>query len=582
MLLTFGVIALGGLLAYSNTLRVPFLFDDLSSILRNSTIRDLGSLNALSAPLDATGATGRPLVNLSLAFNYAIGRTDVRGYHLFNLSVHVACAFLLFGIMRRTLSRESVFLAGAVALLWIVHPLQTESVTCIIQRTELLGGFFLLLTLYGFIRSTSSAHARFWAIFSILACAFGMAAKEFMVTAPLLVLLYDRSFVSGTFRNAWRARHGYYLGLAATWIVLAGLLVQFPQRNHNVGFGLGVSSWDYLLTQCRALTLYLKLSLWPHPLVLDYGMPVDPSLTAVWWRAVIVVGLLSATVWALWRRPMLGFVGAWFFVILSPSSSFVPLTTQTIAEHRMYLPLASVVVLVVLLLWRYTGRYALPVSLGLGVALVAWTWQRNEIYASGLSIWADTVAKAPGNFRAHYNFGNALAAAIRSADALAQYEAALRLKPNEPTILYNYASTLVQSGRVPEGIVCFQEALKYGPAKADVLVNLGAALASAERFPEAIEAYRRAASLEPKASDIRASLGSALIAAGHLDEGIRELEAAVATDPSNLDARVELADILAEIGRIDEATAHYNKALGLQPGSAALRQRLEQARDPRH
>ena len=181
------------------SLGVPFFFDDLVAITNNPTIRNLGRIaDVLSPPNDGSGATGRPIVNLSLALNYAASGTDVRGYHLFNLVVHSGCALALFGIVRRTLlqpalnarfGRAAVPIAFVVALLWAVHPLQSESVACVIQRTELLVGMFYLLTLYCVVRSGSEPGSKGWPLLTIASSALGMASKEVMVSAPLIVLL---------------------------------------------------------------------------------------------------------------------------------------------------------------------------------------------------------------------------------------------------------------------------------------------------------------------------------------------------------------------------------------------------------
>ena len=168
-----------------------------------------------------------------------------------------------------------------------------------------------------------------------------------MVSAPVLVLLYDRTFVSLGFREAWR-RHGrLFLALAATWIPLGVLfLLSGGNRGGSVGFGLGIRWWDYALTQFPAITTYLRLSLWPHPLVFDYGAAWVRGASLVAGDIALVVALVLATAVALWRRPVLGFLGAWFFCILAPTS-LIPGTSQMIVEHRMYLPLAAVLALAV-------------------------------------------------------------------------------------------------------------------------------------------------------------------------------------------------------------------------------------------
>ena len=297
------LVAGAGIAAYHNTFSVPFLFDDYDAVVANPSIRHLGSWAIFQPPAGGTGVSGRPLVNASLALNFALGGLDVRGYHVLNLACHILAALTLLGVVRRTLTglcpawTAGRALAGAlaVAVIWEVHPLQTESVTCIVQRNEVMMGLFYLLTLYLFIRYTEQDRLR-WALLSVAACLAGMATKEVMVTAPFLVLLYDCTFVAGTPMEAWRRRRKYYLGLAATWLLLALLVLrQGGARGAAAGFGLGVSPSTYALTQCRAITHYLGLAFWPHPLVLDYGTPLVRGAGEVLPQALLLVLLAGAT-----------------------------------------------------------------------------------------------------------------------------------------------------------------------------------------------------------------------------------------------------------------------------------------------
>ncbi len=342
--------------------------------------------DALSPPKLATGAGGRPIINLSLAVNYAIGGMDVRGYHLLNMMVHALSALVLFGLMRRTMLRPilrdkygkvALPLSFAVSFLWALHPLLTESVSGVIQRTESMGGLFYLLTLYTFSRSVEGRNTMRWQVLCVLACLIGMATKEIMATVPVIALFYDRTFVAGTFREAWRQRARFYGALMATWLLLAYRVVINESRGGMVGFGLGMSSWDYALTQCQAILMYLKLSFWPSPLVLDYGDGVVSGVGAVWLHGIVLLTLVAATFVALARKPVVGFVAFTAFSILAPSSSFVPLTTQTMAEHRMYLPLAGVLVLAVCGLYRYVGKWVIPAAISLAMIAGVATAHRN-------------------------------------------------------------------------------------------------------------------------------------------------------------------------------------------------------------
>src|SRR5687768_4148784 len=354
--------------AYLNSLGGPFVFDDLLAIPENPTIRQLWPLTDVLFPPRGEGLSveGRPVLNLTLAVNYAIGGTAVRGYHVLNLAIHALAMLTLLGLVRRTLllprlrerfGRHALPIAAIIAALWSLHPLQTESVTYVIQRAESLVGLFYLLTLYCLVRGVgealgvsstchsparesrdepavpvtivprltpratiqSSLSLRYgWLTLSVLACAIGVATKEVMVSAPLLVLVFDRAFVTGTLGEAWRRRWPIHLALFSTWILLAALVIRTGTRGGTAGFGIGVTPFDYALTQFEAVTRYVWLSLWPHPLIFDYGVEWVESAIDVLPFMVVVVGLVAATIVAWWRWPAAAFLGLLFFAVLSP------------------------------------------------------------------------------------------------------------------------------------------------------------------------------------------------------------------------------------------------------------------------
>jgi tetratricopeptide (TPR) repeat protein len=455
------------LLAYANSFTALYLFDDGGAIIDNPTIRQLGT--ALEPIPNGTPVSGRPLVNLTFALNYQLSGLAVRSYHLANLGIHMLATLALFGLVRRTLMLPSIpprcrdaslELAGVTALLWAVHPLQTESVTYLSQRAESLMGLFYLLTLYAFVRGVQEGDRR-WQAVSVVACLAGMASKEVMVSAPLIVLLFDRTFVTTGFAAALRQRGGYYAALAATWLLLVLEMVHVGSRGGAVGTGLKIDSWHYALTQCRALALYLRLSLWPHPLTFDYGTDTAASLISVAPEAALVLALLAATAWFIYRRAALGFIGAWFFAILAPSSSIVPLAKQTIAEHRMYLPLAAVMLLVVLGLHAATGRVRWAVLLA--APLLALTLLRNADYVNGLTIWQQSVARYPDNPRAHINLGNAYVNAGRFPLGEAEFTIALHLDSSLPEAYNDRAVAEAAQGKIAAAADDYRNAVRLAP-----------------------------------------------------------------------------------------------------------------------
>ncbi len=558
----------------------------------NPHIRHLWPIReALSAPRYCS-VNGRPVVCLTLAVNYAVGGLNVRGYHAFNLTLHLLSALALFGIVRRTLEGEklrdrfdgaAVWLAAAIALIWEVHPLQTESVTYIGQRTELLMGLFLLLTLYCTLRGSHSARPGGWYLAAVISCALGMGSKEVMVGAPLLVLLYDRVFLASSFRELRQRRAGLYAGLAATWLILFVLVARTPHS--ATGFGIkGLTSWDYLKTEAGVINYYLRLCFWPHPLVIDYAdWPITSSLKDGLVSGVVALGLLGGTVWALRHRPSVGFLGAWFFLILAPTSSFLPSVGEVAAERRMYLPLAAVVTVVV------AGAYALGKRLfkaqegvvlgclasGSVVGLFAFlTIQRNQDYKSNLAIWQDTVVKRPQNARGHSNLGVALMERGRLPEAIEQYRQALRFQPDYPEAHNNFGNALERMDRLEEAIGHYQAAVRIKPDFAEAHGNLGIALEEAGKMPEAISHFEDALRIQPDYAEAHYALGLALAQTGRIQEAISHWEQALRIRPDLADAHNHLGLALAQTGRMPEAINHFEEALRIDPHLASAHSNL--------
>lgn len=624
--LALALLGLAVCLAYANTLRAPFIFDDIPGIERNESIRHLSDLGTVLSPPSAggTAVAGRPVVNLTLAINYAISGLKPWSYHLGNLVIHGLATLALFGVVRRALlgpvlraawAQAAPTVAFVVALLWALHPLQTESVTCTIQRTESLVGLFYLFTLYAFIRATEHTGSRriAWAAAAIASCAAGMGTKEVMVTAPVIIWLFDRTFLGGSFRSTGQNRRLYY-GLAATWALLFFLLQGNPLRGGTASYEK-VTSWDYLLTQCRGIVLYLKLSVWPHPLVLDYGRGVTRSLAAVLPQALLLVTLFAGTVYAIWRKPVVGFLGAWFFIILSPSSSVVPLVTQTLAEHRMYLPLAALVALGAGWLAHRSPRWLLPVALGLAAIALLLTVQRNTLYGHPLDLWLANRAAWPENGRvngslasvAHdredfaaaveyyeayreflpedpnirFNYARDLVKVGRREDALAQFEAVLAAQPNNTSARTNYATCLLVLGRHDAAIEQFQLVLRLKPRDADDQFNLAEALKKAGRPREAVTAYQLAADLKPADGFKQYRLGDAYLQIDRPEEAARAYRAAVEVQPDLFAAWANLGGSYLLLGRADDAIWAYQHAVQLKPNDQAARKNLEYARSQR-
>jgi tetratricopeptide (TPR) repeat protein len=566
------VLIVAGLLAYHNSFTGPFILDDLPSIQENLTIRRLWPVWTI------IGHTSRPVVHLSLAVNYALGGFNPWGYHLFNLAIHILAALTLYGVVRRTCLlakspptwREAAsWLAVAVAVIWVVHPLQTESVTYIIQRCESLMGLFYLLTLYCVIRSNGSSRSIWWEMGSVISCALAMSCKPVAASAPVMVLLYERAFMAGSWREILERRWKMYAGLAATWLLLPVLLANGPgEWKESAGFGYRkITPIQYALTQPAVILHYLRLTFWPRPLCLDYDWPAAQTAAEVGPGLIAIGALLVVTVWAWRRRPALGFPGAWFFIILAPTSSFIPIADLAF-EHRMYLPLAAVVVLGVMGIYALAGRRSVPVFLVLAFVLGVLTVQRNEDYRSDIAIWGDTVAKRPENPRAHNTLGVTLAQLGKVPEAIGHYEQALQIKPDYAEAYYNLGLALSRIGKIQAAIEQYEQALRIKPDFAEAHCSLGNALAQVGRIGEAIGHYEQALRIRPGYAKAHNNLGSALSQVGRVQEAIVQFDQALRIKPDFAEAHCNLGMALGQVGEIEEAIVHYEQALRIKPDFA--------------
>lgn len=583
--LTLGVLVAAVTAAYVNTLAVPFLLDDIGAIAENPTLRRLWPLSQVLAPPANAGVGGRPVANLSFALNHAVGGLDVRGYHVVNLAIHVGATLALFGLVRRTLLLPRVrrggpaeethvaLTAGAAALLWALHPLHTESVTYLSQRTESLMGLCYLATLYCYARATQEP-GRGWAAAAFVACLLGMATKEIMVTAPVAALLYDRTFVSGSLRAAWQQHRRLLLALAAPWLLLLFLLADV--RTRGVAHA-SVAWWEYALTSTRAILHYLRLAIWPTPLVFDYGTDVVRRAVDVWPQLLGLATLLGATLVAWWRRPFLGFAGAWFLLLLAPASSVVPVAGQTMAEHRMYLPLVPVVGAGAVALVRSFGPRALiAIVLAAGV-LGGATVVRNQDYRDAVSLWTDTIQKRPDNARAHASLGAAHLARGELPAARGALERAVALDPRAAEAHNNLANLLVETGRIAEALPHFTAAAELRPQVASTHYNFGNALLALGRTDDAIRRQRQALVLRPDFPEAHCALANALAAAGQTPEAITHFRAALQLRPDLSPAHFGLANALTLTRRFSEAIPHYEATLRQVPDSLEARYNLAMA-----
>ena len=573
-----------GLGIYVNSIHNPFIFDDLRSIVDNDDIKKMWpptwapSENAHYPPVNS-----RPLVSFSLALNYAIGGLSVTGYHLFNLGIHLLSSLVLFSALWQLLRWEDrVLPAGG--------PSGMDS-------CRFGSG----------VDGASSSQPEHQ-----LHCSAERAVGR--VVLPAYNPFFHPEISDGVSHlepgsgRSVRRRHGqqggdgngpdHGSGLAsilcgadsaglpqalrgATWLILLALQWSDPHGS-SIGFGGRVSPWIYALNQCWAVPHYLKLAIWPDPLVLDYGFPdMTLTLASVGSEAGLLILMLGATLFGIWKRSSLGLLGLWFLLILAPSSSFVPIANEVAAERRVYISLAAVSVLVVWIIYRGIGMFesnhqtatgtrfrrnevlgglvVIGVASGLGYRTVV----RNVEHQEEIAVWRSSVAAVPENPRAHNNLGVLLKSGGRLAEAIERYRHALRLKPDYAEASYNLGNAMEMTADLEGAVYHYRQALKADPEYAKAHNNLGLVLKSKGRLHEAIGHYRQALRLNPGAAESHNNLVGALEATGQADSAVAAYRRALGLRADYAEAHQNLANLLKRRGRVQDAVRHYRQAIAI-------------------
>jgi Flp pilus assembly protein TadD len=514
-------------------------------------------------------------------------------------------------------SRDGELVALGSALLWVVHPLASEPVVYLAQRATALMGLCYLLTLYASIRAAAPARRDLWTGAAVVASLAGMLSHEAMITAPLAVVVFDRLFLYGSWREAWSARMRLYAGLAATWVVLAGVLWFQPPA--GLGWDHGVGAGEYAANQPLMIVRYLWLSIWPQALVLDYGLPRALPMASILVPTLVVLAVIGGTVMALRKSAGLGYLGVFFLLTLAPFAGLVPIATEVGAERRMYLPLVALAVLMVgglhALLVRgdtktaasrrrvWTAVVALAaVLLGAGALL------RAREFASEVTLAESSVRRWPQG-RARVRVAGAYKAAGRQSEGLAQLRLAvadypparialarellasggadeaaavaaeyLGLAPSDPQV--NTAHQLMgraymMQGRLDLAAEQFDLLTRATPSDPVPFSSLGDIRLRQRRFDEAITLYQTALTLRPNDPDLYRQLGLALSASRRMEDAVEAFARAVAARPTDISLLNFLGRTLGALGRYQEAVGPMRRLVELAPTDTQAQRNLE-------
>jgi tetratricopeptide (TPR) repeat protein len=590
------------LAAYSNSFQSGLVFDNATAILGDTRIREVTPENLrliLTEPYwHGTAAYGlyRPLTTFSYLLNYAVlgNGTDTAGYHWVNLALHEVNVSLVY--LLGTLVFGAPTPALALAALWGVHPLLTESVTNIVGRADLLAAFGVLAGLLCYVKSASAIGRRklLWLAAMVAAQGVGLFSKENAVVLPGIMLLYDLTWRR---RTAWRERALAYAVLAlplAAFFYLRGTMQMHILARFAENPLMSAGFWTARLTAFKVIGKYLWLFVWPARLSADYSYNAVPLFgwhPAQWEDAKALIALavclgaaLLAVRWYRARKPLCFFL-AFFFVALAPTSNLAILIGSIMAERFVYLPsigLAGCVVAGIYTLGRHVPRAAW-IALGLlCLACAVRTYARNFDWLDDRSLWTSAVNVCPGSAKAHYNLGNVAKELPGGVpDAIAQFEAALRIYPEYAEAHNNRGLALMNSGKpVQEAIAEYETALRINPDYAQAHNNLGNALSRLPgRPPDVIAHYEAALRIDPDYAQAHYNLGTTLLQLpGRLPDAIAQFEVALRIDPDYAQAHANLGLALANSGRrLRDAIAEYEAALRIDPNLAEAHYNLGNA-----
>jgi protein O-mannosyl-transferase len=531
--------------AYIPALNAPFVLDDAPTIE--------ASAQWIAPPGSPTA--GRPLVLLTLGTNYALNsalgvkqRPDpddpskAVAYRLFNLLVHMLTGALLFGVLRRAMREKTIDeswraiadpVAAFVCALWLLHPIQSEVVNYIVQRSESMASLCYLAVLYASQRAWESEMKPRWYAVAVIACALGMASKEIVITAPLAVMLYDRAFRLPSWRALLRPGDGRGFLYVALWVASIGTFALFGigARGETAGSNAHIAWYSYLYTQCWAIARYLQLVVWPHPLAVDYGIDPIHGMRGVPGAVLLAAfGIVTLAAWT--RVPKFGwfaFLGSMFFILLAPSSSVVPIVSEVAAERRIYLALAVVLVLIVVAAESLRRRFAAGVPAkrvaigfaGIAALLAVTTAARSRTYASVEALSRSAALAMPDNPRALGNLGWALYKS--PTPKLAEAESVFAVAAARDSTCHfgclQYGAVLISAGRVRDAIPFIESQLALNPGDVLAARTLGLAYMKAGDYQSAIAPLELVAAKLPRMDHI-VVLGIACLSAGHRDEAV--------------------------------------------------------------
>lgn len=612
-----GLVIVSAFVAYSNTFHVPFQFDDRSNIINNPNIQ----IKTLTwDPLERLirntyRETIRIFSYFTIALNYYLGGFDVFGYHLLNLLIHIASGIFLYWFLMLTFNLPSLRerygsvsfkLSLITSLIFIVHPVQTQSVTYIVQRMSSMAGMFYLLTMVLYVKGRLSLNNRKWGYFVAAGLTYllGIFSKENVAILPVFVLIYEFYFFQNLTLSSKGKKTFFIVAVIVGLIALLGLAVWGKRYYELIVEGYKIRDftlWERVLTQFRVVLYYLTLLVYPHPsrLNLDYDFPIsktlfDPPMTLI--SIIIVGGLIGYSIFSARKRPVLSFCILWYFGNLVIESSIFPL--EMVYEHRLYLPAVGPFVLFGLVFIRslekikkslWSGRIFLPENVSrrekgefaggtkfnpieialftiMMIVLIWGTYVRNNLWNNEIALWEDCIKKSPFKSRPYLNLGYAYYEAGIYDKAFAMTQKAIELKPQNAEAHHHLGIILQKTGDLRKAAYKVREALEIDPDFHTALYSLGNIYFENGQFEESAEAFEKFLKIYPYFPNVHHLLAIIYASQKKFDKAVKEFEWELKINPYHTLSHLNLGQIYwYEFQNKEKALKHLKVALALDP-----------------
>ena len=565
------------IIAYSNSLGGEFIYDDDYVVLRNLSIRNLENFPYFFSNHSTVAFSGlseeiyRPLTTLSFALNYFFGKVNPFGYHLVNMLFHAFNAILLFLFLSALFENFSVALFAS--LFFACHPVQTEAVTWISGRGNVLFLFFYLSSLIFYMKFIKG-EKKIYFIYSILACAMSLFSKEMAITLPLMIVACDIHFFNGG-----KLKNKIYRYLPYFAITIFYLLVRLSVLGKVSQCGWwGGSPYYTFLTMSRVLIDYIKLLIIPARLCAFYAVNISYTIaeTPVM-ISLALLALLAIAMPFIFRRSRLGsFAICWFFITILPVSNIIPLKAL-MAERYLYMPSIGFCICLALCVAKIgtiningiidNGKaLASLVAACIVIAYSAKTIARNEDWKNAATLTRSIIAVSPMNPWAYNALGSVYLSEGKSQKAIGPIMKSIALSRDFAAARSSLGFAYTELGRFDDAVKMFRQALAIKPDGLETLNSLGVTYGRMKRYADAVGEFEQSIKLDPAYVSAYLNLGATYERMGKNDMAIEQYSMIPNRTNSVQDiaiSYIRIGDVYRRIKEDNKSKEYYNKALGL-------------------